>query len=318
MSIEARNLAHVYSPGTPFSYKALEDVNVRIPEGKMTAIIGQTGSGKSTFVQHLNGLLVPTGGELEVLGRRILPAMKIRDLKELRRQVGLVFQFPEYQLFEETIGKDIAFGPKNFGVAEDDALKQARQVLPVVGLDESYLDRSPFDLSGGQKRRVAIAGILVLDPEVLVLDEPAAGLDPQGATEMMDLFADLNRKEGKTVLLVTHDMEHVLRYCDHVIVMDQGKVAREADVDEFFSHPEWLEAIGIDPPGIVRLQLKLREKGMDLGAMQLREPDLIRAIRDWKTAHPEGTAAQVIQEKTQTAGTGIGDEPEGSTGKETD
>lgn len=265
----------------------------------MTAIIGQTGSGKSTFVQHLNGLLVPTAGELEILGRKILPGMKIRDLKELRRQVGLVFQFPEYQLFEETIAKDIAFGPKNFGVPEEDALEQVKRILPVVGLDETYLDRSPFDLSGGQKRRVAIAGILVLDPEVLVLDEPAAGLDPQGSREMMELFSDLNRKEGKTVLLVTHDMEHVLKYCDHVIVMDQGKVAREADVQEFFSHPEWLEAIGIDPPGIVRLQLKLKEKGMDLGDIRLRDADLIQAIRDWKENHsavqPEKTANGEVQ-----------------------
>lgn len=280
MSIEARHLGHTYSPGTPFSYKALEDVNVKIPEGKMTAIIGQTGSGKSTFVQHLNGLLVPTAGELEVLGRKILPGMKIKDLKELRRQVGLVFQFPEYQLFEETIGKDIAFGPKNFGDTEDEALEKVKAVLPVVGLDESYLERSPFDLSGGQKRRVAIAGILVLEPEVLVLDEPAAGLDPQGAREMMELFSGLNRDEGKTVLLVTHDMEHVLKYCDHVIVMDQGRVAREADVSEFFSHPEWLEAIGIDPPGIIRLQMKLKEQGMDLGQMYLRESDLIHAIEN--------------------------------------
>ncbi|WP_276927030.1 energy-coupling factor transporter ATPase [Faecalibaculum rodentium] len=289
MSIEARNLGHVYSPDTPFAYQALDGASVRIPDGKMTAIIGQTGSGKSTFVQHLNGLLVPTAGELEVLGRKILPGMKIKDLKELRRQVGLVFQFPEYQLFEETIGRDIAFGPKNFGVSEEDALEQVKAVLPVVGLDESYLERSPFDLSGGQKRRVAIAGILVLDPEVLVLDEPAAGLDPQGATEMMELFADLNIKAGKTVLLVTHDMEHVLKYCDHVIVMDQGKVAREADVDEFFSHPEWLEAIGIDPPGIVRLQLRLRERGMDLGPIRLRDRDLIEAVRDWKKDHDTGT-----------------------------
>nr|WP_276925876.1 energy-coupling factor transporter ATPase [Faecalibaculum rodentium] len=297
MSIEARNLGHVYSPDTPFAYQALDGASVRIPEGKMTAIIGQTGSGKSTFVQHLNGLLVPTAGELEVLGRKILPGMKIKDLKELRRQVGLVFQFPEYQLFEETIGRDIAFGPKNFGVSEEDALEQVKAVLPVVGLDESYLERSPFDLSGGQKRRVAIAGILVLDPEVLVLDEPAAGLDPQGATEMMELFADLNIKAGKTVLLVTHDMEHVLKYCDHVIVMDQGKVAREADVDEFFSHPEWLEAIGIDPPGIVRLQLRLRERGIDLGPIRLRDRDLIEAVRDWKKDHDTGT-----QQETEVTG----------------
>lgn len=278
MSIEARKLTHIYSEGTPFAFKALDEADITIPEGKMTAIIGQTGSGKSTFVQHLNGLLVPSAGELEVLGHKILPGMKIKDLKQLRRQVGLVFQFPEYQLFEETIERDVAFGPKNFGATEEEAAALVKRVLPVVGLDESYLERSPFDLSGGQKRRVAIAGILVLDPQVLVLDEPAAGLDPQGATEMMNLFADLNRKAGKTVLLVTHDMEHVLKYCDHVIVMDQGKVAREADVKEFFSHPEWLEAIGIDPPGIVRLQQELKEKGMKLDRIYLDEKELADAV----------------------------------------
>lgn len=278
MSIEARKLTHIYSEGTPFAYKALDEANITIPEGKMTAIIGQTGSGKSTFVQHLNGLLVPTAGELEVSGHTILPNMKIKDLKRLRKQVGLVFQFPEYQLFEETIEKDIAFGPKNFGASEQEAADMVRKVLPVVGLDESYLERSPFDLSGGQKRRVAIAGILVLDPKVLVLDEPAAGLDPQGAAEMMNLFADLNKKAGKTVILVSHDMEHVLKYCDHVIVMDQGKVAREADVSEFFSHPEWLEAIGIDPPGIVRLQRELAENGLKLDRVYLDEQELADAI----------------------------------------
>lgn len=278
MSIEARKLTHIYSEGTPFAFRALDEADITIPEGKMTAIIGQTGSGKSTFVQHLNGLLVPSAGELEVLGHKILPGMKIKDLKQLRRQVGLVFQFPEYQLFEETIERDVAFGPKNFGATEEEAVALVKRVLPVVGLDESYLERSPFDLSGGQKRRVAIAGILVLDPQVLVLDEPAAGLDPQGAREMMNLFADLNRKAGKTVLLVTHDMEHVLKYCDHVIVMDQGKVAREADVKEFFSHPEWLETIGIDPPGIVRLQQELKEKGMKLDRIYLDEKELADAV----------------------------------------
>lgn len=278
MSIEARKLTHIYSEGTPFAFRALDEADITIPEGKMTAIIGQTGSGKSTFVQHLNGLLVPSAGELEVLGHKILPGMKIKDLKQLRRQVGLVFQFPEYQLFEETIERDVAFGPKNFGATEEEAAALVKRVLPVVGLDESYLERSPFDLSGGQKRRVAIAGILVLDPQVLVLDEPAAGLDPQGAREMMNLFADLNRKAGKTVLLVTHDMEHVLKYCDHVIVMDQGKVAREADVKEFFSHPEWLETIGIDPPGIVRLQQELKEKGMKLDRIYLDEKELADAV----------------------------------------
>lgn len=187
----------------------------------------------------------------------------------MRKEVGLVFQFPEYQLFEETIGKDIAFGPKNFGTSEEDASQLVKKILPVVGLDESYLDRSPFDLSGGQKRRVAIAGILVLNPKVLVLDEPTAGLDPQGAQEMMTLFMNLNKKEGKTVLLVTHDMEHVMNYCDHVIVLSHGEVTQEANVKEFFKHPEYLQEIGINPPSIVRLKMQLEENGFDM------DPDIM-------------------------------------------
>ena len=224
MSIKIHQLEHVYNPNTPFSHAALKGINLEIPEGKVTAIIGQTGSGKSTLVQHLNGLLIPTAGTLDICGYHIQPLLKIKDVKQLRKEVGLVFQFPEYQLFEETIEKDIAFGPKNFGVEETEASQLVRNILPVVGLDESYLDRSPFELSGGQKRRVAIAGILVLDPKVLVLDEPTAGLDPQGAKEMMTLFMRLNREQNKTVLLVTHDMEHVMKYCDHVIVLDHGHI----------------------------------------------------------------------------------------------
>lgn len=282
MAIKSEHLEHTYSAGTPFSFQALKDVNIEVPEGKITAIIGQTGSGKSTFVQHLNGLLVPTGGQLEVLGRTILPAMKIKDLKELRRQVGLVFQFPEYQLFEETIEKDIAFGPKNFGADEEEASAKVKEILPIVGLDQTYLERSPFDLSGGQKRRAAIAGILVLDPEVLVLDEPAAGLDPQGSKEMMSLFVRLNKEQGKTILLVTHDMEHVLNYCDEVIVMDHGSAVRQANVKEFFSHPEWLEEINIDPPGIIRLQEELKARGMPLDTVCLSEEELIQKIQEVK------------------------------------
>ena len=240
MSIKIHQLEHVYNPNTPFSHAALKGINLEIPEGKVTAIIGQTGSGKSTLVQHLNGLLIPTAGTLDICGYHIQPLLKIKDVKQLRKEVGLVFQFPEYQLFEETIEKDIAFGPKNFGVEETEASRLVRNILPVVGLDESYLDRSPFELSGGQKRRVAIAGILVLDPKVLVLDEPTAGLDPQGAKEMMTLFMRLNREQNKTVLLVTHDMEHVMKYCDHVIVLDHGAVKQTSDVKTFFEHPEWI------------------------------------------------------------------------------
>lgn len=269
MSIEIKNLEHTYNANTPFSHAALKGINLSIPEGKVTAIIGQTGSGKSTLVQHLNGLLIPSVGTLDICGFHIQPLLKIKDVKQLRKEVGLVFQFPEYQLFEETIEKDIAFGPKNFGTPETEANELVKKVLPVVGLDESYLERSPFDLSGGQKRRVAIAGILVLNPKVLVLDEPTAGLDPQGAQEMMTLFMNLNKKEGKTVLLVTHDMEHVMKYCDHVIVMADGKVKQQQDVKEFFKHPEYLEQIGINPPSIVRLKVELEKNGFQI------DPDIM-------------------------------------------
>lgn len=263
MSIEIKDLEHVYSKGTPFEHKALDKINLSLPEGKVIAVIGQTGSGKSTLVQHLNALLLPTAGTIDIAGYHITPDQKMKNLKQLRKDVGLVFQFPEYQLFEETIEKDIGFGPKNFGVSPEETKERIQKVLPLVGLDESYLERSPFELSGGQKRRVAIAGILVQDPKILVLDEPAAGLDPQSAREMMELFMSLNR-QGKTILLVSHDMEHVLKYCDEVVVLEKGKVKVHTDVKNFFMHPGWLEEIGINPPGVVRLKQKLKEKGFEI------------------------------------------------------
>lgn len=285
MSIEINHLEHVYNAGTPFEHSALHGIDLSIPEGKVTAIIGQTGSGKSTLVQHLNGLLIPSAGTLDICGFHIQPLLKIKDVKALRKEVGLVFQFPEYQLFEETIEKDIAFGPKNFGVEEEKANELVKKILPMVGLDESYLQRSPFELSGGQKRRVAIAGILVLDPKVLVLDEPTAGLDPQGAKEMMSLFMDLNRTHNKTILLVSHDMEHVMRYCDHVIVLDHGKVLQESDVHTFFEHPEWMIRVGINPPAIIRLKLMLKEKGFLIPDEILELDALVKCIREQVMLH---------------------------------
>lgn len=279
MSIEINHLEHTYNAGTPFAHQALKGIDLSIPEGKVTAIIGQTGSGKSTLVQHLNGLLIPSAGTLDICGFHIQPLLKIKDIKQLRKEVGLVFQFPEYQLFEETIEKDIAFGPKNFGIEEEKANELACKILPMVGLDESYLQRSPFELSGGQKRRVAIAGILVLDPKVLVLDEPTAGLDPQGAKEMMTLFMDLNKKQGKTILLVSHDMEHVMRYCDHVIVLNDGKVLQESDVRTFFEHPEWMIEVGINPPAIIRLKMMLQNKGFKIPDSILDMPSLVECIK---------------------------------------
>lgn len=285
MSISFEKLTHEYNPGTPFSYLALDAIDLDIAEGKITAIIGETGSGKSTLVQHLNALLLPTGGALTILDRHITASEKPKQLKELRKRVGLVFQFPEYQLFEETIAKDIAFGPKNFGMSEEEALERAKEVISVVGLDESYLERSPFELSGGQKRRVAIAGILAMDPQVLVLDEPAAGLDPQGAKDMMSLFVRLNREYHKTVLIVTHDMEHVLQYCDDVVVVDHAHIAKTCDVQTFFEDVSILHELNINPPAVIRLREALIQQGFQIDSKILNIEGLAEAVAKEVSRH---------------------------------
>lgn len=278
MSIRFEKLSYTYSSGTPFAYAALKDVDLEIEEGKVTAIIGKTGSGKTTLVQHLNALLLPTSGKLEILGRTISAQEKPQHLKSLRKDVGLVFQFPEYQLFEETILKDIAFGPKNFGVSEEEAVRRAREVIKVVGLEEAMLERSPLDLSGGQKRRVAIAGILAMDPQVLVLDEPTAGLDPQGAQSMMQLFMNLNKQMKKTVLIVTHDMEHVLNYCDNVVVVDNGQILQKTSVHEFFRKTDLLKQLNILPPAIIRTREMLNQRGFHLSEEIMDIPSLAKEI----------------------------------------
>ena len=230
MPIAFRKLSHTYNEGTPFAYAALKDIDLNIPEGRITAIIGETGSGKSTLVQHLNALLLPTQGELEVCGKVIRAAQKPKNLKELRKNVGLVFQFPEYQLFEETIEKDIAFGPKNFGVDEEEAGKTVRKVLPLVGLGEEYLSRSPFELSGGQKRRVAIAGILAMDPGVLVLDEPTAGLDPRQRIAVRNLIAEIALQ--KIVIVSTHVVPDVEYVASELLLLSEGRLLRKASPAE--------------------------------------------------------------------------------------
>lgn len=284
MSIRFEKLSYTYSSGTPFAYAALKDVDLEIEEGKVTAIIGKTGSGKTTLVQHLNALLLPTSGKLEILGRTISAQEKPQHLKSLRKDVGLVFQFPEYQLFEETILKDIAFGPKNFGVSEEEAVRRAREVIKVVGLEEAMLERSPLDLSGGQKRRVAIAGILAMDPQVLVLDEPTAGLDPQGAQSMMQLFMNLNKQMHKTVLIVTHDMEHALNYCDNVVVVDNGEILQKTTVQEFFRKTDLLKQLNILPPAIIRTREMLNQRGFHLSEEIMDIKTLAKAIqREVKT-----------------------------------
>ena len=285
MPIRYEGLTHIYQEGTPYSYLALDDVSLEIKEGAFTAIIGETGSGKTTLVQHLNALLLPSKGKLQVLDRLITADQKPKQLKSLRKQVGLVFQFPEYQLFEETILKDVCFGPKNFGATEEEARDMAVKMLKLVGLDESYLDQSPFELSGGQKRRVAIAGILAMDPQVLVLDEPTAGLDPQGAKEMMDLFVELNKTYHKTVLIVTHDMEHVLHSCDEVVVVAKGKIKKQCDVTTFFEDVELLKQLRIDPPAVIKMREALRKRGFSLGKDMLSIEALAKAIQSEVQKH---------------------------------
>lgn len=263
MSITFKEVEHTYSEDTPFAYHALKGVNLDIKQGSMTALIGHTGSGKSTLIQHINALLLPTAGEIQIDDVLITATDKPQSLKHLRKKAGLVFQFPEYQLFEETILKDIIFGPKNFGVSEEEATQKAKEMLKLVGLDESYLEKSPFDLSGGQKRRVAIAGILAMEPDILILDEPTAGLDPQGAKDMLTLFKKINN-QGKTVILVSHDMNQVLEYCDDVIVMNKGQVERHTSVEELFKQTDYLSDLSIDLPIITSFILELNKNGFHI------------------------------------------------------
>ena len=277
MSITFKEVEHIYSESTPFAYHALKGVNLKITDQSFTAIIGQTGSGKSTLIQHINALLLPTSGSINIDEYLITATDKPSKLKPLRKKAGLVFQFPEYQLFEETIEKDIIFGPMNFGVSEEEAKKIAHNVLKTVGLDESYLNKSPFDLSGGQKRRVAIAGILAMNPDILILDEPTAGLDPQGTNEMMSLFKRIN-ESGKTIILVTHDMNHVLQYCDEVVVMNHGKVEKHDTVTNVFKDSEYLNSLGIDLPIITNFIIKLNNQGFNLDSSINNIEQLIAAI----------------------------------------
>lgn len=262
MPITFTHVSHVYSVGTPYEYKALNDINLQIDDGKMTAVIGQTGSGKSTLVQHLNALLLPDEGTIFVAGRTITAGEKPKNLKSLRGKVGLVFQFPEYQLFEETVIKDVMFGPKNFGCTEEEAKQKAIQALTLTGLSQEYYERSPLELSGGQKRRVAIAGILAMDPEILVLDEPTAGLDPMGTASMMKLFSDLNKKHHKTILMVTHDMEQVFHYCDDVVVVSNGQIMTHSSVKEFFKDSSECLKLNILPPALIQMKDMLKDHGM--------------------------------------------------------
>jgi energy-coupling factor transport system ATP-binding protein len=279
LDITIKNLEHRYQARSPFERLALYDINVTIKEGTYVSIIGHTGSGKSTILQHLNGLLKPTKGSIQIGDHMIKAGKKQKDLKAVRKSVGIVFQFPEHQLFEETVEKDIAFGPMNFGVSEEDAFTKARQSLEIVGLPESILLKSPFDLSGGQMRRVAIAGVLAMGPEVLVLDEPTAGLDPRGRKEIMDLFYRLHKEQNLTIILVTHSMEDAAKYSDEIIVMHKGTVEMHGTPREVFSKAEKLLSLGLDLPETVKLQQLLVDKGLSFNEIPLTLDESVNQIK---------------------------------------
>ena len=263
MSIVIEHLNYVYMQGGPYETKALDDVSLTIHDGEFVGLIGHTGSGKSTLVQHLNGLILPTSGKITVDGMDL--ADKNTDKRAIRRRVGLVFQYPENQLFEETVAKDIAFGPKNLGLDEAEIDRRVRTAMRRVALDYDKLaQRSVFELSGGQMRRVAIAGVLAMEPQTLVLDEPCAGLDPKGREEILGLISDLHRESGATIVMVSHSMDDVAALAERVIVMNHGKVAMDGAPREVFSRGEELRAIGLDVPQAVELAQKLREKGFDV------------------------------------------------------
>ena len=278
MDIRFKQVGFAYQAGTPFEMRALHDISFSIEDGSYVAIIGHTGSGKSTILQHLNALLKPTEGIVELGDKTIDSTTGNKDLKPLRKQVGIVFQFPEAQLFEETVEKDIAFGPKNFGVSEEEALKIASEVVKTVGLPEDVLKKSPFDLSGGQMRRVAIAGVLAMKPDVLVLDEPTAGLDPKGRLEMMEMFYKLNKEQHMTIVLVTHQMNDVSDYADHVIVIESGNVVKEGSPKEVFSDASWLLEKQLGVPTTLAFVEKLKEKGWSTDKMPLTLDELAEAI----------------------------------------
>lgn len=254
MEIKLEQLGYCYQKNSPFEKRALLDVNVSFDSGSYSAIIGHTGSGKSTLLQHLNALLMPTEGKITVGEREIVAGVKQKKLRDLRKKVGIVFQFPEAQLFEETVEKDICFGPMNFGVSEEDAKLRAKKVIYEVGLTEEILSRSPFELSGGQMRRVAIAGVLAMDPEVLVLDEPTAGLDPHGREEIMEMFYNLHKEKGLTTVLVTHSMEDAARYAEKIVLMKAGTVLQIGSPREIFAKPDALVDLGLSVPDVVRFQ----------------------------------------------------------------
>ena len=283
--LQIEHLTHTYSAGTPFQRSAVDDMNLSMMDGEFLGIIGHTGSGKSTLIQHLNGLLKPTSGRILLQGRDIwADPKKIRDV---RFQVGLVFQYPEYQPFEETVYKDIAFGPKNMGLDEADIDRRVRDAAAFVGLTEAMLDKSPFELSGGQKRRVAIAGVIAMEPKVLVLDEPTAGLDPRGRDDILARIQDYHRAKNASVVLVSHSMEEIARNVDRIVVLSDSHVFMEGTPRQVFARADELEQVGLDIPQVTKVALALRRRGLPVDTAVYT----VEALRDALLRKEGGTGA---------------------------
>lgn len=278
--LEIKNLSHVYSVGTPFQHAALHDVSLCIERGEFIGLIGHTGSGKSTLIQHLNGLLKPTSGKVLFQGEDIWKDVKFT--RETRYHVGLVFQYPEYQLFEETVFKDIAFGPKNMGLSEEEIRARVLRAAGFVGIAESELEKSPFDLSGGQKRRVAIAGVIAMEPEVLILDEPTAGLDPAGRESILQNIRDYQKAQNATVIMVSHSMEEIASNVSRLVVMNDGAVVMTGSPREVFANAQELMAIGLDVPQVTRVFLRLREMGLDVDTSVFTVEQALAAVEKYK------------------------------------
>ena len=282
MSIQVKNLTHIYEPGLPTESVALQDVSFTIEEGQMAGIIGHTGSGKSTLLQHLNGLLRPTEGQIIVNGKDITePGI---SMVEIRKRIGLVFQYPEYQLFEETVAKDVAFGPKNLGLSSEEIEERVREALQLVGLDYDQIgERSPFELSGGQKRRVAIAGVIAMRPEVLILDEPTAGLDPKAHKDVLAMVEEVHRRTGNITILVSHNMADIARLSDKVLVIDNGRLVLDGTPFEVFSQHETLKKVGLASPPVTQFTEELREKGIGLTDTILTVDEAVNQIYEYLT-----------------------------------
>lgn len=273
-----KNVSHVYQENTPLEFHALEDVSLKIKSGAFVSIIGKTGSGKSTLIKHINALLKPTSGSVTIGDKKITSHTNNKHLKPLRKKIGMVFQFPEQQLFAETVEEDIAFGPSNFGVTGDELNDTVMHAANLVHLDHDLLKKSPFDLSGGQKRRVAIAGVLAMNPEILVLDEPTAGLDLEGQQYILDLIRRLNREENMTIVLVSHQMDDVAKYSDRVVVMSGGKVVKKCYPDELFTDVDFLNKYDLQVPETVKITKDLADKGVTLDKLSLDADELINGI----------------------------------------